>query len=205
MSVSHIVMIMNLGLWAVLSYECRVILWLNYKVVQHLIASENHGWASLHGFTVRVVTATALGQDIAAQAPPMPTPQVAWAAQVFFACTSWTSVHHFPKRWITLGLPLVVNAFGHLGCLLATISAASSAFSSQRLQNRTIFHNFSNATDHLSLQRLQIPIITIITSEGSGPPHCPRVVAWRAGGLDHVDIDHHIVSQDSDAQIFHLW
>ena len=54
-------------------------------------------------------------------------------------------------------------------------------------------------------QRLQIPIITIIIREGSGPPHYPRVVAWRAGGLDHVDINRHIVSQDSGAQIFHLW
>ena len=31
-----------------------------------------HGWASPHGFTVRVVTATASGRDIAARAPPVP-------------------------------------------------------------------------------------------------------------------------------------
>jgi hypothetical protein len=60
----------------------------------------------------------------------MPMPQVAQAAQDFFACTSWTSVHHFPKRWIALRLPLIINAFGHLGRLSATISATSSAFSS---------------------------------------------------------------------------
>ena len=41
-----------------------------------LVSRDLHGWAGPHGFTVRVVTATASGRDIAAQAPPVPVPRV---------------------------------------------------------------------------------------------------------------------------------
>jgi hypothetical protein len=54
--------------------------------------------------------------------------------------------------WIDFRLTLVVNAFGCLGHLSATISATFSAFSSWCLQNCqllcAIFHNFLSTTDY---------------------------------------------------------
>jgi hypothetical protein len=51
----------------------------------------------------------------------------------------------FPKWWIAFRLPCPSSS---------TLSRVSSAFPSQRLQNRVVFHVFSSAVSHLSSQQL---------------------------------------------------
>jgi len=100
---------------------------------------------------VWVVAATASGQDIAAQAPPVAVPQVAWVVWLFLHAHC-EPLHHFPKRWIAFRLPLIVNTFGHLSAISATFLVFMAAFSSQQLQNCTISHVFLSATNHHSSQ-----------------------------------------------------
>jgi hypothetical protein len=87
------------------------------------IPRDLQGLAGPHGFTVRVVAATASGRDIAARAPPVP---VLGLCGYFFFFARRTSE---PKKWIVFRLTLVVNAFGHL----SAIFLAFSAFCSRRL------------------------------------------------------------------------
>jgi len=119
-----------------------------------------HGWAGPHGFTVRVVTATASGRDIAARAPPVPVPRV---VRVFSHARVILNLRTTSRNgWIAFRLPLVVNAFG---CM-------SSTFSSRRLQNRAVFHVLSSAADHPFSRRLLRPRETLhwVYQAGSGVP-----------------------------------
>src|SRR5216683_3496664 len=89
---------------------------------------DRHGLVSPHRCMVWVVAATASGQDIAAQAPPVAVPQVAWVVWLFLHAHC-EPLHHFPKRWIAFRLPLIVNTFGRLSAISATFSAFMAAFS----------------------------------------------------------------------------
>src|SRR6267154_993501 len=60
----------------------------------------------------------------------------------FFLHAHCEPPHHFPKRWIAFRLPLIVNTFGYLSAISAAFSAFMAAFSSWRLQNRTVSHVF---------------------------------------------------------------
>ena len=119
-----------------------------------------HGLAGPHGFTVRVVTATASGRDIAARAPPVPEPRV---VRVFSHARVILNLRTTSRNgWIAFRLPLVVNAFG---CM-------SSTFSSRRLQNHAVFHVLSSAADHPFSRRLLRPRETLhwVYQAGSGVP-----------------------------------
>ena len=119
---------------------------------------DRHGFASLHRFTVWVVTAMALGRDIAAWAPPMPMPQVvrvfSYAQVILNLCTA------FWNGWIAFRLPPIVNAFG---CM-------SSTFSSWWLQNCAVCHILLSATDHPFSQQLLGPCET--SHWTTTPLHC---------------------------------
>jgi hypothetical protein len=150
----------------------------------------------------------------------MPMPQVAWGVWVFFTCTLKTSaplLKHFPKKWIAFRLPLVVNAFGHLSAFLPPTFQQhfllgdfrimpSFPFSYPLACHQPLFFTATSELHCLScfLVCCQPPFFTAtsdspaITREGSGPPHCPSVMAWRAGGSHRIDIIR-------CANMFHLW
>ena len=165
----------------------------------------------------------ALGRNIATQVAPVPAPRVAWGVRVFFARTfklkktSAPLLKHFPKKWITFRLPLVVNTFGRLSAFLPPPFQQhfllgnfrimlSFLFSYPPACRRPLFFMVTLESHHLShfLVRHRLPLFMAtsdspaITREGSGPPHCPSVMAWRAGGSHCVDIIR-------CTNMFHLW
>jgi hypothetical protein len=93
----------------------------NCYMFKGLVESRDlQGLAGPHGFTVRVVAATASGRDIAARAPPVP---VLGLCGFFFFFAHRTSE---PKKWIVFRLTLVVNAFSHLSAIFLAFSAFCS-------------------------------------------------------------------------------
>ena len=112
----------------------------------------------------------------------MPTPRVAWGVWVFFACILKTAPlpKHFPKKWIAFRLPLIINAFGHLGCL--------SAFLLPPFQQHFLLSNF-RITPSFTFSRPPAccqPLFFMATSES----HCLSCfLVHRQPPLLHSELD----------------